>query len=57
MCVMFMKLYLGVCRSVSHRGVITGPNLTALPVLFAQNAAVGLHDVQSQVENHAGLAL
>lgn len=44
-------------EGVSNRGVVKGPYLTALPVLFVQNAAVGLHNIQSQVENHAVLAL
>lgn len=46
-----------ICIHVSHRGVGRGPDLTALPVLLAQNAAVGLHHIQGEVENQAGLAL
>lgn len=57
MCVMCKLLVKCSCRSVSDRSVREGPNLTALPVLFAQNAAVGLHDIQGEVENHTSLTL
>ncbi len=53
---------LGVCVCVcvyvfSYRCVMSGTNFTGLPVLPAENTAVGLYNIQGQVENHAGLSL
>lgn len=48
---------MGMQECVSYRGVRKGTNLTAFPVLFAQNAAVSLHNIQSQVEHHAIIPL
>jgi len=44
-------------RVSSNRRVAGGTSLTGLPVLLAEYAAPGLHNIQSQVENHAILAL
>lgn len=44
-------------RVVSDRCVMCGTSLTGLPVLLAEHTAVGLKNIQSQVENHAILCL
>lgn len=49
-----------VCVSVcvfSNRCVMGGTSLTVLPVLLADDTAVGLNNIHRQVENHAGLSL
>lgn len=50
-------VFAGMQNCVSNRGFMSGTNLTALPVLSGQNAAVGLHNIQSQVENNTILIL
>lgn len=44
-------------RVFSNRCVIRGTSLTGLPVLLAEHTAVGLKNIQSQVENHAVFSL
>lgn len=40
-----------------YRHVCSGTSFTALPVVLAENAAFGLHDIQSQVEDHTVLSM
>lgn len=41
----------------SHLRVVGGTSLTGVPVSSAQHTTVGLHNIQSQVENNTGLSL
>jgi len=36
---------------------VCGTSLASLPVLLAENAAVGLYNIHGQVENHASLCV
>lgn len=45
------------CSLCSNRHLCRGPGLTALPVFLAENTAVGLNNIQTQVENHTILSL
>jgi len=51
-------VYVDGCFALSiYRCVLGGTSLTGLPVLPAENTAVGLYNIQGQVINHTSLSM